>query len=197
MKLRPLRRSLVRNAWPVLLAVAVFGCSRLPTAPETPGTGNRTAEPSGLISGLLEPLEPAPIIPDTLIRWDDVDGGEGGKVRAGHIEVEVPRGAYEGVAEIRITVPNEDSLRCHLEIYPSSKNHFTKPVKVKFDVRNVDPADLGVGPLETLGVYWLDETTGRWVQIAADYDEGGKITAELNHFSQYKVAKASWNKASW
>lgn len=187
----------------VLASAITFGCSPLPTAPELSARDVAKAHSeSGLIHhDLLEPLDPLlpqpqpptlPPIPDPdSIRAENIDGDVGGNVKVGYVDVEVPRGAYNGQAEIRITIPDKDSLMCHLEIFPASKNHFDVPVIVTFDLGNVEDTN-------SLGVFWFNEEVGRWLQIAAQMDpEHRKITAELSHFSQYKVAKASRNKASW
>ena len=201
------RISRLKTLWLVLLGVLAFGCSRLPTAP--PSESQRSTRSSaGVLVVPIDPVDPGdggggPIGPppaevDTLVRAEDIDGRDGGEVSIGYVGVEVPEGAYDGRATVKITIPDDDSLKCHLEIFPASYNHFVEPVKVTFDVSHVDRAALGVGPTETLGVYWLDEVHNRWVQIPATLDEPrGEISAELAHFSQYKVAKASWNKASW
>lgn len=203
MELRPIGK---RSAAIVLLCAFTFGCSRLPTAPEldTP-TVQKGVASSGLNSEILEPLDPLlpngppslvpvlPVEPDTLIRAEDIDGTHGGRVNAGNVVVDVPPGAYHGQAQIKITIPDHDSLMCHLQIFPESMNHFEEPVKVTFDIENFT-----TDPLHVPGVFWFDEERNIWVQVVAIHDpERKEITADLNHFSQYKVAKASWNKASW
>ena len=209
MKLRPLRTLRAKTPWLVLLGLLAFGCSRLPTAPELSARDlDRAPAGSTLVSQQLEPLEPLlpgigaddePVLPtlepDTLVRDENIDGSVGGGVSVGYVQVVVPSGAYTGMAQIRITIPNEDSLMCHLEIFPASKNQFAEPVIVTFDI---DGGIEQVGPLQTLGVFWFDEEHRRWVQIPAEIAPDRRtISAELSHFSQYKVAKASWNKASW
>jgi hypothetical protein len=198
--------SRLKTPWFLVLGVLVFGCSRLPTAPELePGAARSGVATSSGTMVIVDPTDPGggPIGPpptevDTLVRAEDIDGRDGGEVSVGYVAVDVPEGAYAGTATVKIIIPDEDSLQCHLEIYPAMYNHFVEPVTVTFDVSHVNRAAMGVGPTETLGVYWLDESRNRWVQIPATLDEPrGKISAELSHFSQYKVAKASWNKASW
>lgn len=209
MKLRPLRILRTKTPWLVLLGVLAFGCSRLPTAPELSARDvDKVPAGSNLVSQRLEPLEPLlpgigaddwsplPILePDTLVRDADIDGSVGGGVSVGYVHVEVPSGAYSGQAKIRVTIPNHDSLMCHLEIFPAWKNQFAEPVTVTFAIDGVIQE---VGPLQTLGVFWFDEEHRRWVQIPAEMAPDRRtISAELSHFSLYKVAKASWNKASW
>lgn len=192
-----------RVTWIALLCAVTLGCSPLPTAPELPArqatglaAGSVPQETGGVIKlpGLdtveLEPIDPS-IIPDTLELIRAVEGDRGDSLKLGMVDLEVPAGAYDGDAEIRMTVPDSTLLEVQLDIYPASKNHFDEPVKLAFDL------SVAHRPSE-LHVYWLDETLGEWVEVPSDYDPvKKKITAPLSHFSTYKVAKASWAKASW
>ena len=121
-----------------------------------------------------------------------ITGIVGGELRNGVIDVKLPAGAIDGTAQISIRVNSLDSKRCELSIVPASANQFAKPVLLTVDCS-------GLSHLERYGILWLDESTGEWVDIGSTVDLNlSTITAELSHFSQYKVAEVlREGKAGW
>lgn len=191
--------------------VALLGCGTAPTAPQLNSSGGVPAMEGkagaghdGLIGDLLEPLEPLagellqPIkaVPrligeEGLELLQPVVGSTGGTIEVADVTVKVPPDAFQGSAEIKVTVPDSTKLECHLEIYPASKNNFANPVRLEFDVK--DGRDVRV-----MVVYWLDEATGAWVPLTSTIDrETGKVWAELPHFSIYKADSEVQGRAGW
>jgi hypothetical protein len=193
-------RTTIRGACVALLGALIFGCSPMPTGPASGGR-EATGAPSGTGVKQVRVIAPDPPVsvvpgpsqpqPDTLVRVDPVEGADGGRVEVGYVRLDIPEGAFEGEAQVRILIPDKDKMECHLDIFPASKNQFAEPVTLTFDVEDVeDPEELAI---------WLyDETLQDWVQLRTLYHPERKtLKASLTHFSLYRAAKASWNKASW
>lgn len=197
-----------RLLWIALLAAVTFGCSRLPTAPPAGEALRGGAATAGGEILPVDPLPPSPIpiepwdpafpypeplppveVPDSM-KVEPVDA-LGGDIKVGPVEVVVPAGAIPGEALVRVVIPDDDHLLCHLDIFPEAMNGFAEPVTVTFDVsRQPKP--------HKLGVFWLNEERNVWVQIGADLSpDGTRLSARLEHFSVYKVAPANQTKASW
>src|SRR4029077_1220267 len=107
--------------------------------------------------------------------------------------VDVPAGAIDGTGTVKVTVPNDPTEHeCALEI-TGAPNHFSVPVKLTFNCSDFTPDEL-----RRAGVMWYDPQQNRWVQVDTELDlTRGTVSAELQHFSQYKVDRPTPGKASW
>jgi hypothetical protein len=184
----------------VTLMLATLGCAPLPLEPDfatIAGTGRgapaaATTGPGDLSSTTptILPEDPIGVI-DPIVSTRIVAGAEGATLTAAGISLELPPGAFDGSAEIKVIIPDSTKLHCYLEISGSVPNHFDVPVLLTFDCRNVTDID-------HQGVFWFNPATGRWVQIAGDIDRVRKtVTTPLSHFSEYKCEPAKQSKASW
>jgi hypothetical protein len=120
-------------------------------------------------------------------------GPVGGNVNAGRFRVEVPAGAWIGLAQVTIVVPDESELQCELHIQ-NVLNLFAVPVALEVEWDGAERLDPDFDPAD-LRMTWLDETTGQWVVIPYSVDTHHEtITSMLSHFSRYGVvsAKAGW-----
>ncbi|MEO5619057.1 MAG: hypothetical protein ABIS67_14910 [Candidatus Eisenbacteria bacterium] len=195
--------------------LALVSCGTAPTAPRMDGGGNPAAgsqETSALPGGesheglivageepgpntgtQAAPVENKPRVIGTngLELVQPVTGNRGASLRVAGVTVILPPDAIDGDAEIKITVPDSTKLKCHLEIFPASKNHFSKPVRLEFDVRGArDP--------RVIVVFWFDETAKAWVPLTTSMDPStGKIWADLSHFSIYMATIEILGRAGW
>ena len=201
MPVRPTSRAQPAAALLVALLLATLSCSPLPLEPDVLGMGGAgsgavsaaaTPGPVALSSTVVTILPEDPIaVIDPIVSTEIVTGAVGAKLTAAGISLELPPGAFDGTAEIKVTVPDSTKLHCFLEITGSVPNQFDVPVVLTFDCRNVTDID-------HQGVFWFNPATGRWVQIAGDIDRERKIvTTPLSHFSEYKCEPAKQSKASW
>ena len=122
-----------------------------------------------------------------VVMMGDVDGDKGGVVDGGWFRVEVPEGAFDGWATIKVKQPDPTLLMCELEISPSSANQFKVPVRLIAKVPDHRAADDEM--------LWHDEAAGVWRRIASTSAAGNtEIVAPLSHFSSYGVIKG---RAGW
>jgi len=177
-----------------LLALAV-GCASRPTAPE-PTPGDVYVNPQFLTLGPIpsqSTFSSAPGNPGReLKRKGSVDGAVGGTVCLGRFRVEVPAGAFDGVGDITIVVPDSLELRCDLQITPGRLNAFRVPVLLHVDCSGAsnlaDPAKLAIVRFEPSHDWWRE--------VAGDAANAAtiEVLAPLEHFSDYGVVagKAGW-----
>jgi hypothetical protein len=193
-----------------VLLLAQLGCGGLPTAPilerstrpapdPIANSSGRTPQPPPAPGGLTEeiglplPIEVGPVVVEEseIDKTVNVNGGTGGRIDVGTVGVQVPRNAFQGQALIKLTVPDPSRLECWLEISPASKNHFDVPVQLQFDASSVPD-------VRVMTVYWYDEEWREWVPIVCDVNKDTKkITADLPHFSHYKVDSEVQGRAGW
>jgi hypothetical protein len=183
-----------------LALMACLGCSPLPSAPHV----NNSATPLNASLGDGQPGADAVIrLPDDGDPAPDpgladsvqvqVPGLIGARLTAGKVTVDLPPGAIDGLGLVKITVPDSTKRHCRLEILPGNLNHFDVPVKLTFDC-----SDWTQDEIRRAGVMWWDEHNGRWVQVDTDMDlTRGTVSANLQHFSEYKCDKPTPGKASW
>ena len=197
--MRHIQSSIIRTA--VVAGILVLsGCGASPMAPEAvtpsgPGPATAMAASPAVVAGLSVknpvPIPPAIVGPLTLRTTVKVNGNFGGVVSLARVTVRVPAGAFPGAGNITVTIPDPAKSECQLSISPASKNHFTVPVVLEFDVTN-SPEPRG------MVVLWLDESANRWVPISCVADAGSKrLSAELEHFSTYKADTELVRKSAW
>jgi len=175
-----------------LVAVGIWGCGQLPTAPhavESAATPAQSAQPAGLISTVGSVVD---VLVNLIVRTLNLVGSLGGSLSNGRWRVTIPAGAVDGNATVSLGVPSLTSPQCQLEISSADKNHFSVPVTLTVDCRN-----LTTDQLRNSIMVWFNPTTKQWVPV-----EGSKVdltaktvSAPLLHFSQYAVAPGT--KAGW
>lgn len=172
------------------LAALIVGCAQLPSQPRVEpasSTANVTAPASdllGLVGGIVKGL---------ISITTNVVGEIGGVLTNGRWRVEIPAGAIDGNAVVRVGVAEPGSPECELEITPVSKNHFRVPVTLTIDCRNVSDSEL-----RNYVIYWSDPVAKRWVEVpGSKVDLAHKtVSAPLSHFSTYSVGPKG-GKAGW
>jgi hypothetical protein len=184
-----------------LVAAALAGCGTAPNAPvvDQPSASaaaqpaapaahiQRAAEPQSLLGGLLN------VVVGLLVRTLNLIGNIGGTLTNGVWKVAIPAGAVDGNATVTLSVSSPSDPHCQLGIYPSTLNHFAKPVTLTLNCSSV-PTD----QLSTYVVYWLDPSTNQWVEVpGSTVNLNNKtVSAPLSHFSTYSAGPAG-GKAGW
>ncbi len=198
-----MRRASVRIlAATTALWLVVAGCGDLPTVPRLDSGGGATgasavASPgSGTSAVVVNPGSPppAPALPvgPALETSAQVDGAQGGVIQVEAVSVTVPPFAFNGDAQIKVTVPDSTKLAVQLEISPPDKNLFATPVRLEFDARA-----MGKDP-RTMVIFWRNPANNRWVPIPTDVDmRTGKVSADLAHFSDYQCDSEVQGRAGW
>jgi hypothetical protein len=171
-----------------LVIIAVLGCGQLPTAPQSAALASapETSQPASLLGGIVDGL--VGLIVQTL----NLVGSLGGILSNGRWTVSIPAGAVDGNASVSLGVSTLDSPQCALQISPADKNHFSVPVTLTVDCRNVSSSVLA-----TYVIRWLDPSTGQWVTVAGSKVDLTRktVSAPLQHFSKYSVGtdgRAGW-----
>jgi len=194
-----------RVAGVVATLLVLVGCAALPTQPIPPNgsssLGGRTAVSSSytpspgdsVTDPVLPALQPIGTVTDSLGVGEIVPvvGDKGGVINMWGMTVKIPANALAGDATVTMTLVNPDKHECSLEINPPSMNHFSQPVTLEFDMS--DATDL-----RGMSVYWWDPANLVWVPVSSTIDEGKKtVSADLQHFSRYKVDSELMGKAGW
>jgi len=117
----------------------------------------------------------------------------GGSLSNGRWHVDIPANAVSGDATVSLSVLSDSSPSCQLEIAPATLNHFSSPVMLTVDCRNVPSTTLG-----TYVIYWFDPGKRVWTEVAGSrVDPASKtVSAPLQHFSSYAVGP-SGGRAGW
>lgn len=197
----------VRNR-PILAAAAALGlltasgCGDLPTAPRldsgTAAVGS--AASSGLLAGgggvdVGPDGGGVPVAPQgspAIAATAGLLGETGGKIRLKDVSLDVPAHAFNGAAQISVTIPDSTKLEVHLEITPASKNHFDVPVRLTFD------AGAGGRDARMMVIRWWNPADNQWVDIPTTADpKSGLVWADLAHFSKYQCATEVRGRAGW
>lgn len=169
---------------PVALAsVLAAGCGQLPTQPTADATPGMESMRAGATPTRIVPPPPTdqPLSSQSQAR---IHGNRGGTISAGIFTAVIPAGAFSGFATVTITQPDMTQPVAVLDIYPSSKNGFHKPVLLIAKLPNVDTALL----MQT-GMAELDETSGAWLAMSGETQNPLAMTVStpLMHFSTYRV----------
>ena len=115
-----------------------------------------------------------------------IDGAVGGKLLVGSYRVEVPPGAYRGLATITITQQDLNILKCDLAISPASANQFLVPVTLAVKLPNATALVLDQN-------MWLDPSANLWRLIpSVPYPLSTELRSPLWHFSTYATGRAGW-----
>ncbi len=123
-----------------------------------------------------------------------VDGKAGATLSLGRFTLIVPPGAFDGVGSVSVHIPDSTLLACELELVGLSVTHFNVPVQLTANLSGL----VTDGEKDDLGILWYDESTGLWWVVskgAKGSGQGLHISAELDHFSTYGVARTG--KAGW
>ncbi len=185
------------------LAAGLFvGCGNAPTAPQTGAnasgsTGVVAAAPRNgddltLVSGVGTLVGG---VVSLLVRTLQLVGSLGGSLSNGRWTVVIPANAVGGDATVSLAVSSSTASDCQLGITPSTLNHFSVPVTLTIDCRNMTTDQLRASVIR-----WLDPSTGKWVAVAGStVDLNAKtVSAPLQHFSQYSVGPdPDGGKAGW
>jgi hypothetical protein len=179
------------------LVLFVVGCGALPTEPLNHGTAD---SPPGQVAMSALARAPSPdvasgppirTIDPSEVAQAEIVGEAGGVVRARHVTLDVPKGAYHGSARISMVVADTSVLQCQLDITPATKNQFNVPVTLRFDAT-------GRGDVQLLKVWWFNPDSGKWVPVACTIDATHRtVSAKLSHFSLYKCAGDPQGRAGW
>jgi hypothetical protein len=171
------------------------GCMDLTTAPVVPQpvaveASGRTAQSEGLIGSVIGLIGG---VVRLLFRVLTIVGNVGGSLSNGRWRVDVPAGAFDGSADIKLGVATSTSPNCQLEISPADKNHFSTPVRLTADCSSI-PSD----QLKNYIIYWANPQTRSWDPVAGSTVDLNRktVSAPLQHFSGYSVGPAG-GKAGW
>ena len=162
-------------------AIALSSCSK--SMVEAPSTVAK--EPVFEIAPVAVSADTVPVI-GPLSGSAVIDGGVGGRLAVGPYRVEVPAGAYKGVATITITQPDRTILQCDLSIDPPAANQFLVPVTLAVKLPNTLA-------LTTDQNMWLDPSLLKWRLIPTMADDAStELRSPLWHFSKYGTGRAGW-----
>lgn len=170
------------------------GCVQLSTAPVSPRpeatASGRTAQPDGLLGSVVSVVD---ALVKLVFRTLTIVGEVGGSLSNGRWRVDVPAGAFDGSATVRIGVATVTSTSCQLEISPADKNSFRVPVRLTADCSGV-----ASDQLQSYVIFWFNPATKTWVPVeGSTVDLTRKtVTAPLQHFSNYAVGPKG-GKAGW
>lgn len=199
-----LRSRTILAAVTALGLLTVNGCGELPTAPRSPDPGAVAAGPAasgGLVASdggidvtqpVQDPLPAQPVLGPELETSAGLVGEVGGSVQLKDVAIVVPPDAFQGAAQIAVTIPDSAKLEVHLEITPASKNHFDVPVRLVFDAKAA-----GKDP-RMMVIRWRNPADNSWVDIPTTMDPvSGKVWADLAHFSEYECVSEVQGRAGW
>ncbi|WP_427337855.1 S8 family serine peptidase [Caloranaerobacter sp. DY30410] len=121
----------------------------------------------------------------------------GGQVQdsEGNVELTFEEGTFDDEVKVTVNVIDEKDVESQASDeavrvtrvyeFKSSVERFNKPVKVKF---KYDESKLNGVDEELLGVYTLNEETGKWEYVGGKVDKDNNVViAELKHFSKYAL----------
>jgi len=109
-----------------------------------------------------------------------ITAAEGGTIKMGRYQLDFPPGALTQDTEITIRQSSPSSMT--LELGPHGIQ-FEKPVMLSADVDGI-----GIDSNSSVvGVRWFNESTGAWQPISEAPAGTSRVSAELQHFSDYGV----------
>ena len=189
------------------IGLGLSGCSQSPLSPGNPAQGGGTSFNSamppivsfgadGTVDYVVAPVGTADNpsvnlasgLPRSVSATVRVDGSRGGVVRAGRFGVKIPPGAFSGLANVTLSMPDSTVMICDLSIAPQTANNFKNPAQLAADF-----SSSGITDVSTLTTYWYDPTRLTWVNLSAKSRiSGSTVTTALDHFSTYAAGKAGW-----
>ncbi len=175
------RSRLVRLAAIVGALVALAGCgSSALQAPQTQDIKAPTFELATRDSAVLHSIV-AQVVTDSVV----VDGAKGGTLAVGSFRLDIPAGAFKGIATVGITQPDASVLVCDIHIFPASSNVFAIPVTLSSKLPDALALDDHM--------MWFDPTRTSWQVIASAPDSARvELHSQLWHFSKYGCGRAGW-----
>ena len=202
------RRWRASGLWVLMGAVLLLsGCGQSPVGPTDPSQGSGaggtrqapplvTVAPDGTVTYVDAPYDTMketpggvlPLPPASVRASAWISGSVGGVVRAGRFAVRIPAGAFLGLAQVTVTMPDSSMMLCDLSISPASANQFKVPVQLVADLSATDMTDAS-----TCTMYWYDPNRVLWKNLVAKTRTSGMlVVTELDHFSKYAAGKAGW-----
>jgi hypothetical protein len=148
---------------------------------------HRGRDGGGIIGSILDPLV------RLVYQVVRIPFGQGGSVTNGRWRLDVPAGAIAGDATVSIGVQSSSSFSCQLNILPLELNHFSTPVTVTANCRDIEREKL-----KDWVVWWFDPMQGKWVILEnskVNLDKG-TVSAPLPHCSAYAAGPRD-GKAGW
>lgn len=186
-----------------MVAVSVFvvvGCSTSPSsmvAGPDPGTAFDSAAtgPAGAPSAATETGLASPeVVTDTALARavtlsGVIDGLKGGRLENEHVRLDIPSGAFTGLATVSVRFDDPSRFIVDLDIQPAILNRFTQDVELRLkcggkSTTSTPPAAWWWNPDDSL---WYGLTSS---QFDSSSDE---VRVRLRHFSTY----AAGGKAGW
>ena len=168
----------MRVAALILSLVALASCSTLPTAP---------ASSSHDLIITRAPDDETPLPSNvSLVGSKLINGRVGGVVFVGNWKLIVPPGAFNGIGNITIAVPDSTVDQCDLSIDPPALNHFSEDVELRFRCVSLTDAD-------RRDMRWWNPTSNTWTVLKSwpNKSDLSRCTS-LQHFSKYASGKAGW-----
>jgi len=173
----------------------IAGCVELPTGPASrlqaaSVPSGRSAQSTDLIGSVVSVVDG---LVKLVFKALTIVGSVGGSLTNGRWRVDVPAGAFDGSATVRIGVIDDTSPSCQLEILPAEKNNFRIPVRLTASCSSV-PAE----QLKDYVIFWFNPATKTWVPVVGSTVDLTRktVSAPLQHFSVYAVG-AKGGKAGW
>jgi hypothetical protein len=201
-------------------SIALEGCGDVPNAPPPPETVSEppllVVRSNGTTSFEQVTVTPAGTVPDplpgsrSLKVSKEIDGTKGGWVRCGRFFLAISAGAFDTTGTVTMAMRDSTVMVVALEISPAELNDFKAPVYLAANTTNTDV------PSDSLALYWMDPTTGKWTDVTTEKivttattcvsqvdPIGGDgcpdsswasvgVTSTLQHFSVYSTGKAGW-----
>ena len=199
--MRPLAHLSIACCAVIAVVVLMVGCSQLPTAPSgrdhvdffaAERSAGRGAQQQGPGTGGSDSVVTSTPL-DSVLVSQAVDGQNSCTMQAGRFMLDIPRGAIDGPATIKMATTTGGG-RIDLHIVPEDRNQFAVPVILSLDLTHVSPAARA-----DIGIFWIDPVSGDWVLVeGSTLDPRTHIlSAPLSHFSSYVVGCKHVSKAGW
>jgi len=148
------------------------------------------------ISGLVGQLLPAvvrlsPLAIDAIATKDI--GPAGGVVRAGGVELRVPRGALKTTTSITLVVPAGTNVLA--SFFPHGLR-FDRPVELRFDLKGTSAANATAADL--VGTFFTTPILRGLIQPEEVFKvdvQSGVVRFDIRHFSEYAPARRGYTAA--
>jgi hypothetical protein len=187
----------------LVLAVTLAGCFGAAQVTSPAASHNPPADT--IATGVpIDSVAPAPVTPTAVlapvmldihsltvaVAADSavIDGAAGGTISNGVVRIDVPGGAFNGIATIGFAMSDPNTMQAEIHITPDSLNHFAKPVRLRFLCQ-------GKSAGAATGVFWFEPTKAQWYGLTSSvYDStGDDVSVNVRHFSRYGAGgRAGW-----
>lgn len=192
-----------RRAVQALIAVSVFvvvGCNTSPSsmvagpdpgaAFDTASTGPAGAPAAATESGLASPE----VVTDTALASAVtlsavIDGLKGGRLENDHVRLDIPSGAFAGLATVSVKFDDPTRFIVDLDIQPPLLDRFAQDVELRLKCGGKSRTST------TPAAWWWNPSDSLWYGLtSSQYDSSGdEVRVKLRHFSTY----AAGGKAGW